>query len=201
MPSAMSGRPVSRVPASMALAMPSNSPPSLSRVQPGQSAGPAEYPAVRSHEVVPFQSSGDDYPVGGIAVQLHQKAGPSRDAAIHRYLHETGLDQLFSPGIQGPAKVQPAFLHPHSNLPERYGGNAPVALPQCRFHLMEGPRPQPPVPGPQPDDHVRVQEYQNRFSSLPLVSSNHSAGMGETMSPRISIFPRSTPNQALGFSL
>ena len=138
---------------------------------------------VRRHEPVALEGGGDYEAVGRVATHVWEKAGAGRDLAIDRNLDEALFQLSPTPDVQIEAKVKPAFLDSHTDFPEGYGGNRGAAPLQCAVNLTASVGPQPPVSGPKPDDDVSVQEYQNRSSSELSGPSNHSAGMGETMSP------------------
>ena len=150
------------------------------------------------HQLVTLQRGGDDQAVGRVTVHVRQKACPGRDPAIDGDFDQSLIEQIAAPGIDPKTQIKMAFLDPHADFPEGNGRNGHTAFLQRALKHAASSRPQPRVALLLPQQNVSVEEYQNRSSPLSSVASNHSAGIGETMSPRIRILSRWRPNNICG---
>ena len=151
-------------------------------------SGPAEDALVGCHQLVALQGGGDDEAVGGVAVHARQEGCLGRDCAVDGDLQKAPVQKIAPLGVDVNRKIEVALLDTHSDLPYRYGRNGGVALLKRKLELGARTRPQSTVTPLMPDQNVSVEEDQKRSS--PPGSSNHSAGIGATMSSRMQISSR-----------
>ena len=146
-----------------------------------------------------LQRGGDYDAVRRVALDAHQETGSGCDASIDGNLGEAPIQKVASPSVQGDRQVESALLDQHADFPEGYrGGGGFTFLQSLREHAARS-RTQPPVAALVPQQDVSVE--QNQIRSSPSGLSNQSAGMGETISPRIRILSRWRPNGNFGFSV
>ena len=159
--------------------------PSLPRIQPVQVAAPAEDSLVGGYQSVATPRGGDNDLVGGVAMNVGKQAGAGSYGAIDLNFNETLVDERTSLSIKVKVKVDLTFLNPHRHFPEADCRDRCLLLMQGMLQQTTGLNAQPLVSPFLPQENVAIGEHQKGSFPFSSGSSNHSAGMGETMSPWI----------------
>ena len=132
------------------------------------------------------QSGSDDDAVGRVAMNALQSAGAGSDDAINRDFAETAVQQFLTPLVGGHIAGKAVFLQQHSDFPNGDGGKGNCAIRDGHSDVTSGLDADAAVSGDQTDADVGVQNRHRFSSSISFQVLNHSDGIGDTMSPRIS---------------
>ncbi len=152
-------------------------------------SGPTEDAVVGGDEAMALEGGGDDYAVGGVAVEVFEEGGSHRNEAIDGNLNQPDLKEILAPVAERLSQADLTLLQPHADFPEGNGGCCRSLPFECKGDFSYSPPTEAPVSVFEPDHDVGIEEYQKSSFREWSGSSNHSAGMGETMSPRISMRP------------
>ena len=125
--------------------------------------------------------------VGGVAVHIRQRTGAGGDGAVDGDFVETAIKQRLTPLVGGHSTVQTIFLQQHPDFPDGDGGKSNRAVQEGLSDAAARLGADTALSGDKPDAGMGVQ-YRHRLasSSISFQVLNHSDGIGDTMSPRIS---------------
>ena len=131
-------------------------------------------------------------------MHVREKARTRCNRPIHGNLDQSLIQEFPSPNVQVNEKLKLALMDSHADFPERNRRNGQLAATQPAFNSASGFRPQPPIALLMPKQGMSIEEYQNNSSSDWPASSNHSAGIGSTVSPSARMLPRLRPKASSG---
>ena len=147
-------------------------------------AGPSQDLAVGGGEfVIAVKRSRDDDPVNGIAVHVGQQAGLGSDPAGDGQFSEANLKQFFAPFIDIGDEIDLAILVQHPDFEKSHSRDHCGPGPKSALDLTTRSGTQTTIVLIMPKQDMRIKEFHGRLTKPESDSSNHSAGIGETMSP------------------